>query len=678
MTGKRAGFGAGIRVSPLYEGALSAPPRQMLGFRSIRWRIAVPFCILTAVVLAGFYFFSLAQFRQFHTDQLRHRLIADALLLSGNLRLSEGLAESLWQAGDVEAARLVRAWGDQLDARVTVVLADGSVLADSQVDPLDMAGQFEQQEIRAALKEGTGYSVRMSRALGFEMLYAAAAVTPSSADRASTDSQPQTEALGVLRVSVPSAEIEAALNPLRRAFLVVMLLALAAGVGITLIVSEMTARPFKQLIRVAARLAQGELEERIEPKGSNEAGQLARAFNRMRDRLEAQVASVTRERERLISVLNNLVDGVFILDSEGRIRLFNPVAARMVGLETKEISDSSSESEQAAETDDSAASSPYPHAGSSSPHFNPRSLRGQPLARIVRDHRIVETWQDCKLDGKQAESIFQWGNRTMRVIALPFVAGGSDGFIVLLQDMTELHRLERVRRDFVSNISHELRTPLASLQALTETLRDRALDDPAAAPRFLDRVETEVDALAQMVRELLELSRIESGQVPFRFQPVAVSETVLTPVERLQPLAARSEINLIVDLPPRLPRVYADAERIHQVVTNLVHNALKFSSAGGSVKVSADAEAGGRHVTISVDDTGIGVPAEDTDRIFERFFKADRARASLGTGLGLAIAKHIVQAHRGRIWVDSIENRGSTFSFTLPVEPNGGRVRRER
>lgn len=669
MRGKRAGFGAGIRVSPPYEGALSAPPRQMLGFRSIRWRIAVPFCILIAAVLAGFYFFSLAQFRQFHTDQLRHRLIADALLLSGNLRLSEGLAESLWQAGDVEAARLVRAWGDQLDARVTVVLADGSVLADSQVDPLNMAGQFEQPEIRAALKEGTGYSVRMSRALGFEMLYAAAAVTPSSADRASTDSQPQTEALGVLRVSAPSAEIEAALNPLRRAFLVVMLLALAAGVGITLIVSEMTARPFKQLIRVAARLAQGELEERIEPKGTDEAGQLARAFNRMRDRLEAQVASVTRERERLISVLNNLVDGVFILDSEGRIRLFNPVAARLVGLETKEISDSSSEIERAAETDDGAASSP---------HFNPRSLRGQPLARIVRDHRIVETWQDCKLDGKQAESIFQWGNRTMRVIALPFVAGGSDGFIVLLQDMTELHRLERVRRDFVSNISHELRTPLASLQALTETLRDGALDDPAAAPRFLDRVETEVDALAQMVRELLELSRIESGQVPFRFQPVAVSETVLTPVERLQPLAARSEINLIVDLPPRLPRVHADAERIHQVVTNLVHNALKFSAAGGSVKVSADAEAGGRHVTISVDDTGIGVPAEDTDRIFERFFKTDRARASLGTGLGLAIAKHIVQAHRGRIWVDSIENRGSTFSFTLPVAPNGGKVRRGR
>ena len=228
-----------------------------------------------------------------------------------------------------------------------------------------------------------------------------------------------------------------------------------------------------------------------------------------------------------------------------------------------------------------------------------------------------------------------------------------------------------MRRDFVSNISHELRTPLASLQALTETLRDGALDDPTAAPRFLDRIETEVDALAQMVRELLALSRIESGQVPFRFQPVPVSETVLTPVERLEPLAARSDINLIVDLPHRLPRVYADAERIHQVITNLVHNALKFSPAGGSVKISADAQLEGQKVKISVYDAGIGVPAEDWDRTFERFYKTDRARASLGTGLGLAIAKHIVQAHSGRIWVESVENRGSTFMFTLPVAPNG-------
>ena len=608
-------------------------------------------------------------------DQHRHRLTAEASLLSEDRQLREGLTESRWQAGDIELVRLVRAWGERLDARVTVVLADGSVLADSLADsladPLSMAGLFEEPEVLAAFQEGTGYSARLSRVFGTEMLYAAAAIAAPGDDFRNVDSGDGAEAVGVVRVSVGRSEIDTALVPLRRGVLTAMLLAFLTLVGIVIVVSKGTARPFRHLIDAAARLAQGELGVRVEPMGTDEAGQLARVFNRMRDRLQSQVASVTRERERLTSVLDNLLDGVFILDSEGRVRLCNLVAARMVGLDSRRSRGSAAESDEVEETGDGAAPSPDWLDGSHPSNFSQQFVRGQPLAQIVRDHRIVETWEDCRREGSLAESIFQWGNRTTRVIALPFVAGGSDGFIVLLQDMTELHRLERVRRDFVSNISHELRTPLASLQALTETLRDGALDDPEAAPRFLDRIETEVDALAQMVRELLELSRIESGQVPFRFQAVPVSETVLTPVERLQPLAARSEINLIVDLPQRLPRVYADAERIHQVVTNLVHNALKFSSAGGSVKISAESQPGGRLVTISVNDTGIGVPAEDTDRIFERFFKTDRARASLGTGLGLAIAKHIVQAHSGRIWVDSIENQGSTFSFTLPAAPNG-------
>ena len=664
-------------------GAMAYPSQHMLEFRSIRWRIAVPLAILTAAILAGLYFFSLSQFRQYYLDQLRERLTANTLLLSSDGGLIAGLAESRWQAGDTELVSLVNDWSAQLDARVTVMQADGMVLADSRVDPLSMGNQADQPEVRAALTDAVGYTIRVNQALGSEMIYASAAVASRPDQSASGDSSQSEATLGVLRVSVPRSDVFAVLSPLRRVLLLAMILALAAGAAISFLLAEDTARPFRHLIEVAARLAQGELGARIEPQGSEEAGQLARIFNRMRDRLEAQVTSLTRERERLTSVLNNLVDGVFILDSEGRVRRCNLVAARMVGIETQ-ISRSPSETEGQGEVrgewesnEEVANPSHFMHSRTPVSHLSTESLRGQPLAQIVRDHRIVETWQACRDDSKQTENIFQWGHRTMRVIALPFVAGGSGGYMVLLQDMTELHRLERVRRDFVSNISHELRTPLASLRALTETLRDGALDDPAAAPRFLDSIETEVDALAQMVQELLELSRIESGQVPFRFLPVPVSDTVLTPVERMQPLAARGNIELIVDLPPRLPRVYADAERIHQVITNLVHNALKFSSAGGSVTISASDELRDQRVTVSVIDSGIGVPAEDRDRIFERFYKTDRARAGGGTGLGLAIAKHIIQAHGGQIWVDSIENRGSTFSFTLSAAPNGDRSHEE-
>jgi two-component system phosphate regulon sensor histidine kinase PhoR len=237
--------------------------------------------------------------------------------------------------------------------------------------------------------------------------------------------------------------------------------------------------------------------------------------------------------------------------------------------------------------------------------------------------------------------------------------------LVILQDLTRVRRLETVRRDFISNISHELRTPLASLKALADTLRDGALEDPPAARRFLDRMEVEVDALTQMVQELLELSRIESGQVGFEIAPVPVADVINPPLERLRPQAERADLQLSIDLAPDLPPVLADAERMRQVITNLVHNAIKFTPPGGEVAISATA--GQDEVIISVRDTGVGIPADDLPRIFERFYKADRARSGGGTGLGLAIAKHIVLAHGGRIWAESVEGRGSTFSVALPA-----------
>jgi len=225
--------------------------------------------------------------------------------------------------------------------------------------------------------------------------------------------------------------------------------------------------------------------------------------------------------------------------------------------------------------------------------------------------------------------------------------------------------LETVRRDFVSNISHELRTPLASLKALSETLRDGALEDPPAARRFIDRMEVEVDALAQMVQELLELSRIESGQVPMRLAPASLADVIVPAVERLRPQAERAGIDLAVEIDAEAPVVLADVERIQQVVTNLVHNAIKFTPVGGSVWVRAATRSD--EAVVFVQDTGAGIAADDLPRIFERFYKADRARAGGGTGLGLAIARHIVQAHGGEVGVESVEGRGSTFRFTLPL-----------
>jgi len=292
---------------------------------------------------------------------------------------------------------------------------------------------------------------------------------------------------------------------------------------------------------------------------------------------------------------------------------------------------------------------------------------GRSYAQVVRYHQLIDLWHACREKNAEQVETVELAHRGLflRVIATPLQAADPMGCLVIFQDLTQVRRLETVRRDFVSNISHELRTPLASLKALVDTLRDGALEDPPAAERFLTRIEVEVDALYQMVQELLELSRIESGQVPSRFVPASLAELITSPAERLRPQAERAGLTLAVNLPEDTPLVLADTERIHQVVTNLVHNAIKFTPSGGAVTVYA--EAGEGEVVVAVKDTGVGISPHMLSRIFERFYKADRARSGGGTGLGLAIAKHIVQAHNGRIWAESVEGAGSTFYFTLPI-----------
>jgi two-component system phosphate regulon sensor histidine kinase PhoR len=206
---------------------------------------------------------------------------------------------------------------------------------------------------------------------------------------------------------------------------------------------------------------------------------------------------------------------------------------------------------------------------------------------------------------------------------------------------------------------------MAGLKALVDTLRGGAIKDRSAAKRFLKRMDIEVDTLTQMVEELLELSRIESGQAPLHLAPTSVAELLIPPVDRLRPQAERAGLELTILLPPELPPVVADPDRARLVLTNLVHNAVKFTPPGGRITVAA--EPAGDEVILSVQDTGVGIPIDDLSRIFERFYKADRARSGGGTGLGLAIAKHIVQGHGGRIWAESVEGQGSTFHFTLAV-----------
>jgi two-component system, OmpR family, phosphate regulon sensor histidine kinase PhoR len=342
--------------------------------------------------------------------------------------------------------------------------------------------------------------------------------------------------------------------------------------------------------------------------------------------LRVRTSVVEAERARLATVLERMTDGVLIADSAGQVQFANPAVERL---------------------------------------FETRPAVGRRVAEVLRQHQLVEAWQHSRETGEvQEESIeLPSQRRFLQLVVLPDRQTG--GSLLLVQDLTRVRRLETVRRDFISNVSHELRTPLASLKALTETLRDGALEDPKAAPRFLGRIETEVDALTQMATELLELSRIESGQVPLELKVVPAAALLLSAAERMRAQAERAGVVVRLDTVQDMTEVRADPPRLEQVLVNLIHNAVKFTRPGGEVVLSA--QAGADFVRFCVRDTGLGIPADDLERIFERFYKANRARSGGGTGLGLSISRHLVEAHGGRIWAESTEGQGSTFYFTIPI-----------
>ncbi len=340
-----------------------------------------------------------------------------------------------------------------------------------------------------------------------------------------------------------------------------------------------------------------------------------------------QHATLDAERARLATVLEQMTDGVLIADAQGLIQFANPAAGKL---------------------------------------FQTSNPIHRSLTEVIRNHQLVEAWRRCQQTRElQSESVeVPARHQFLQLVVIP--DSHSSGSLLLVQDLTRLRRLETVRRDFVSNLSHELRTPLASLKALAETLQDGALDDPPAARRFIDQIQIEVDALTQMVTELLELSKIESGRLTLDLQPASASDLLDSASKRMQLQAERAGLNLRVECADDLPRLKIDSQRLEQVLVNLIHNAVKFTRSGGEVVLGAESSDG--FVRFAVRDSGIGIPVEDVERIFERFYRVDKSRTGSGTGLGLSIAKHIVEAHGGKIWAESVEGRGSTFNFSIPVE----------
>ena len=391
--------------------------------------------------------------------------------------------------------------------------------------------------------------------------------------------------------------------------------------------------PLTKLMETLTLRMEGDKSARIAFFAKGEIGRIFHTLNELDYQQQAEQQQLEHNLNRLNTVFTQMTDGVIILDRDSKIESANQAALTLFSVTHAEAMEGS-------------------------------------FAQLVRHHEIIELLNRC-IDSQEPQQTVVDIRRNglfLQVDVTPLISADVQGYVVLLHDLTITRRMETVRRDFISNVSHELRTPLASVRAVVETLQDGALDDRPMAERFLNRAAQEVDSMTHMVSELLELSKIESGKVPLRLESCELQPIVASVVERLQSQVERKSLQLEVQLRDDLPSVLVDAQRIEQVLTNLLHNATKFTPTGGRIRLGASQN--DNELIVSVRDNGSGIPESDLSRVFERFYKTDRSRHSGGTGLGLAIVKHVVQAHGGDIWATSKEGKGSVFYFTLPiVEP---------
>lgn len=397
------------------------------------------------------------------------------------------------------------------------------------------------------------------------------------------------------------------------------------------VIARRGTRSVRNLIYGSRRLAQGDLDHRVPPGSSDETRELADAFNAMASSLKQMITESSGQRDHLFTVLATMTDGVVVIDSNGNITLQNPAAEALLGLE-------------------------------------PSTFTTTRFVEAVRDHELNRLVTDCQKNGSphQLELELSPGRKYLSVIAAPLISHTGNRVLLVLHDLTQARRVETTRREFVANVSHELRTPLAAVKAAVETLQNGALQEPDMAAEFIDRANKNVDRMTWMVEELLDLSRLESGETALNLESVSMRNLIDDGIEAHQELAHTKKVRLFADDVEPEMKAIIDQARVQQVLSNLVENAVKFTEPGGDVEISV--RGNGNEIKVQVRDTGIGISSEHLPHAFERFYKIDRSREDRGMGLGLAIAKHIVEAHGGHIQVESQEGLGSVFSFTIPVD----------
>jgi two-component system phosphate regulon sensor histidine kinase PhoR len=581
--------------------------------RSPVWRIFISISILIIFLTGGINLFLSKFLDNIILHSWQRNLETEARLIA--MQISPLLEEGVPGKLDDLVAQL----SNKFDFRITILPKAGPVI-DSTKNLLETDNPFNMPEVQDVQKNGSGYRIRYDPNFNTEALYVAVPVQGAGNNY-----------IGIVRLAVSLNNVNNDSASMDRVIIITSVSASLIAILLAVILRLKFVRPLRNM---TSRLLSMQKIDSIPsnlPGRYDEIGQLDKAISRFTMQLNTQIDNLQAEQEKFSAVLSQMTDGILIVDSGGKVQLINPAAEGMFNTSS------------------------------------PEAL-GKTITEVVRQHQLYALWQESQQSGLQQFTNLETSpdRLSLQAIATPLGEALPGHTLLIFQDLTRIRRLEMVRRYFISNVSHELRTPLASLKALAETLSEGALEDPPAARRFLNRMDNEIDNLTQMVQELLELSRIESGRVPLERRHTNPCDLINVAVERMILQAERAKINIQIICPDRLPPVMVDPYRMGQVLINLIHNAIKFTSPGGQIILSASMTE--THVVFSIKDNGIGIAPQELERIFERFYKEDRARSGGGTGLGLSIARHLVEAHGGRIWADSTPGEGSTFFFSLPIK----------
>lgn len=512
-------------------------------------------------------------------------------------------------------------WSKNTETRVTVIAEDGLVLSDSHHQVAEMDNHRSRPEVVEAVNsKSSGSSIRYSDTIEEEMLYFAIPVYENN------------NLQGIVRTARSLSFIRSILiEDIKSYFLFFVILAIVT-IFLSWRLTNGIVKPLETVTDTAAKISQGDLSQRIPVRKYNsEIEKLAEMFNHMAAELEDKINEISQEKNRIEVILKSMVDGVIAVDKEGKVVLTNPAARKIFNIDENKI-------------------------------------KGKELISSLFSHRI-DMYLQRAFDQKESISReIKYKNPDQKIIQATFIPLLADddsinGGVIVLTDITELRKLETVRNDFVANVSHELRTPLTSMVGYLDTLLESDIKDPETRNKFLKIIKEETDRLSVLIKDLLNLSKIESQNIDLKAENF--KKVLDKVINLLKTNAEKKNIELKLDIPEELPLVYMVREQIEQVLINLIDNAVKYTPKNGEIKIKAEKK--GDKVYFSIEDNGIGIPQADQERIFERFYRVDKARSRElgGTGIGLSIVKNIIKQHGSEIKLESREGEGSKFSFYL-------------